>query len=81
MWDGSEHRLPASAFRSVERCARPPSPEGRGSCPEETSSQRLWGALWTSLGKELAQLVFMTLIVYGVPLLVIGLLILVGHWF
>jgi hypothetical protein len=37
--------------------------------------------LWTSLGKELAQLVFMTLIVYGVPLLVIGLLILVGHWF
>jgi hypothetical protein len=37
--------------------------------------------LWTSLGKELAQLIFLTLIVYGLPLLVGGLLIVVGHWF
>jgi hypothetical protein len=81
MWDGSEHRLPASAFRSVEQCTRPPSTERRGSCPKEIGSQRLWGALWTSLGTELAKLVFLTLIVYGVPLLVIGLLIVVGHWF
>jgi hypothetical protein len=80
MWDCSEHRLPASVFRPVERCTRPPSTEGRSSCPDETSSQRLWGVLWTALGKELAQLVLMALIVYGVPLLVIGLLILVGHW-
>jgi hypothetical protein len=81
MWDGSEYRLPASAFRPVEHCTRPPSAEGRGSCPEGTGSQRLRGALWTSLGKELAQLVFVTLIVYGIPLLVIGLLMLVGRWF
>jgi hypothetical protein len=81
MWDGSEHQLPASAFRLVEHCTRPPSTDGRGPCPEQPGSHRPWSALWISLGKELAQLAFMTLIVYGVPLLVIGLLILVGHWF
>ena len=47
--------------------------------PGETSSQR--GDLWTSLGREVAQLIFLTLIVYGIPLLVGGLLILAGHWF
>jgi hypothetical protein len=63
--------LPASAFQRVEHCKRQPS--------EETTSQRdTW---WTWLGKELAQLVLLTFIIYGIPLLVGGLLILIGHWF